>query len=108
MRKKVKHHNKINESHINQIVRMVVKHLKGDIHDFKEEADEDRGLIKRLKKKDPPKRAKRKHSRSKIATVMEEFKQGKLHSGSKKGPKVRSRKQAIAIALSEARRKKAR
>ncbi len=35
---------------------------------------------------------------------MEEFKKGKLHSGSKRGPKVTSRDQAIAIALSEARR----
>jgi hypothetical protein len=34
---------------------------------------------------------------------MHEYKEGKLHSGSKKGPKVKSRKQAIAIALSEAR-----
>ena len=33
---------------------------------------------------------------------MHEFKTGELHSGSKKGPKVTSRKQAIAIALSEA------
>jgi len=35
---------------------------------------------------------------------MEEFKSGKLHSGSKKGPKVRNPKQAIAIALSEQRK----
>ena len=33
---------------------------------------------------------------------MKEYKTGKLHSGSKKGPKVRSRKQAVAIALNEA------
>jgi hypothetical protein len=33
---------------------------------------------------------------------MHEYKEGKLHSGSKRGPKVKSRKQAIAIALSEA------
>lgn len=33
---------------------------------------------------------------------MREFKKGKLHSGSKKGPKVKSKKQAVAIALSEA------
>lgn len=38
----------------------------------------------------------------KIKKVMHEFKAGKLHSGSKKGPMVKSRKQAIAIALSEA------
>jgi uncharacterized protein DUF6496 len=35
---------------------------------------------------------------------MTEFKSGKLHSGSKKGPLVQGRKQAVAIALSEARK----
>ena len=40
--------------------------------------------------------------KTKEEKVMHEFKQGELHSGSKKGPKVTSRKQAIAIALSEA------
>lgn len=35
--------------------------------------------------------------------VMHKFKQGKLHSGSKKGPVVTSRKRAIAIMLSEKR-----
>ena len=39
---------------------------------------------------------------NKIARVMREFKQGKLHSGSKQGPVVKDREQAIAIALSEA------
>lgn len=39
---------------------------------------------------------------SKVDKVMSEWKHGKLHSGSKKGPKVTSRKQAVAIALSEA------
>ena len=38
----------------------------------------------------------------KVEKVMHEFKEGTLHSGSKKGPKVKSRKQAVAIALSEA------
>lgn len=33
--------------------------------------------------------------------VMHKFKHGELHSGSKKGPKVTNRKQAIAIMLSE-------
>ena len=40
----------------------------------------------------------------KVATVMGEYKRGKLHSGSKKGPVVKSRKQAVAIAMSESRR----
>lgn len=38
----------------------------------------------------------------KVGKVMGEFKAGKLHSGSKKGPAVTSKKQAIAIAMSEA------
>jgi len=41
---------------------------------------------------------------NKVRKVMHEFKHGTLRSGSKRGPKVRSRRQAIAIALSEARR----
>lgn len=41
-------------------------------------------------------------AKDKVEVVMKEFKKGKLHSGSKKGPKVKSRKQAIAIAMSEA------
>jgi len=43
--------------------------------------------------------------KDKVHKVMGEFKRGKLHSGSKSGPKVKSRKQAIAIAMSEARKK---
>jgi hypothetical protein len=39
----------------------------------------------------------------KVAKVMREFGEGKLHSGSKKGPKVTNPKQAVAIALSEQR-----
>ena len=41
-------------------------------------------------------------NKDKVKKVMKEFKAGALHSGSKKGPVVKSRKQAIAIALSEA------
>ncbi len=37
----------------------------------------------------------------KVKKVMHEYKEGELHSG-KGGPVVKSRKQAIAIALSEA------
>jgi hypothetical protein len=41
----------------------------------------------------------------KVAKVMREFKGGTLHSG-KKGPVVKNKKQAIAIALSEAKMSK--
>ena len=43
--------------------------------------------------------------KAKIAKVMREFKGGTLHSG-KKGPVVKGKKQAIAIALSEAKMSK--
>ena len=42
---------------------------------------------------------------AKVKLVMDEWKKRKLHSGSKKGPIVTSQKQAIAIALNQARRK---
>ena len=43
---------------------------------------------------------------AKVQKVMSEFKKGTLHSGSKKGPVVKNKKQAIAIALSEAKMSK--
>jgi hypothetical protein len=45
---------------------------------------------------------KKTKTEAKISKVMKEYGAGKLHSGSKKGPAVTSKKQAIAIALSEA------
>lgn len=47
-----------------------------------------------------------KKGEKKMRKVMREYKEGELHSGSKKGPKVKSRAQAIAIGLSEKRRAK--
>lgn len=40
----------------------------------------------------------------KIGKVMHEWKKGSLKSGSKKGPTIRSQKQAVAVAISEAKR----
>jgi len=46
------------------------------------------------------------HSKESIVRqVMHEKKHGSLHSGSKHGPKVKSRKQALAIALETARKR---
>ena len=50
------------------------------------------------------KQLKGSRKKKKIKTVMKEFKEGTLRSGSKTGRKVISRKQAIAIAMSEGRR----
>lgn len=49
-------------------------------------------------KKSAPKKAKKKR----MEEEMHKFKEGKLRSGSKKGPIVSNPKQAIAISLSEA------
>lgn len=49
-------------------------------------------------KKSAPKKAKKKR----VELEMHKFKEGKLRSGSKKGPVVTNPKQAVAISLSEA------
>lgn len=52
-----------------------------------------------------PRKKGEKKSSQMVRTAMHELKRGKLHSGSKTGKKVTSRKQAIAIGLSQARKK---
>ena len=47
------------------------------------------------------KNASKKAKQKRMHEEMHKFKEGTLHSGSKKGHIVKSRKQAIAIALSE-------
>lgn len=47
-------------------------------------------------------RKRESRSQAKIHKVMGEFKRGELKGGAGKHPKVKSRKQAIAIAMSEA------
>lgn len=53
----------------------------------------------------PKKKLATAKAKRKVAKVMGEYKRGTLHSG-KKGPVVKSREQAVAIALSEAGRLK--
>ena len=48
---------------------------------------------------------KKTKAQAKISKVMREFKEGTLHSG-KGGPVVKKPKQALAIAISESKRKK--
>lgn len=69
--------------------------------------NEDIGPYKSPKKHEKPK-AERKYSKKaneKIHSVIREFEEGDLHSGSKKGPKVTNLKQAVAIGINEAKRK---
>ena len=112
---KKKHHSRDHApSKKKNIKKTVVSHLKKDITDFKKEMSEDKKLINKFghkhkddKKKDPKPRNKT-GKRDKVRIVMEEFKEGKLHSGSKKGPVVTNPKQALAIAISESKRSKKR
>ena len=48
-----------------------------------------------------PKSAPKKEKRKVMKREMKKFSKNELHSGSKKGPLVKSRAQAIAIGLSE-------
>jgi len=92
--------------------KQVIKHLKSDMKKCKEEMYEEKEHMKKVehkKKKDPKHKHKKKAAKSskfkaKTEKVMHEFKEGKLHSGSKHGPEVTNPKQAIAIALSESRK----
>jgi hypothetical protein len=52
----------------------------------------------------PASNSTKKGRQKNVAFVMGEAKRGKLHSSSPTGPIVTNRKQAIAIALSEARK----
>lgn len=74
----------------------------------KKEEIKNKELMKSIKdahkEKEGKAKKKPKKKAAKVEKVMKEYKEGKLHSGSKKGPEVKSRKQAVAIALSEARR----
>ena len=49
---------------------------------------------------------KKSKAQKKVKKVMHEFKEGELHSGSKQGPVVKDKKQAIAIALNESKKRK--
>lgn len=65
------------------------------------------GPYKPVKKHQKP-ASERKYSKKaneKVHKVIREFEEGKLHSGSKKGPKVKNLKQAVAIGISEAKRR---
>ena len=117
-----KGHKKAHHSKKSLMKKKLVKHLKGDKKELKHMQHEDKKLMKSIRDADHAERkrhkvsakgiehhAKKHHSKKhkgkgKIERVMHEFKEHKLHSGSKKGPLVKSRKQGIAIALSEARK----
>ncbi len=97
--------------------KKVLKHLKGDMKMFKKEANEDKELMKDLKKpskkeskshekKESKSHEKKEKTEKKVKKVMKEFGKGELHSGSKKGPKVTNPKQALAIGYSEAKEAK--
>ena len=88
------------ERDLNKIERSDMWHSAG----YETEAALHRQEVKPHKKHHAKKPKKAHVKKDKMEKVMHEYKEGKLHSGSKKGPKVTSRKQAVAIGLSEARK----
>ena len=79
-------------------MKNMLKHLLGDKAMFEREAKEDGKLIKKISKK--------KIVKKKISKVMREFKEDKLHMGSKRGKLVKNPKQAIAIAINISKKKR--
>ena len=69
--------------------------------EVKKESSTKKGILIIIGNKDKKPKEMKKGGQAKVGKVMREFGKGKLHSG-KKGPVVKSRKQAVAIALSEA------
>ena len=80
---------KMLNSEIKQKEYRIANHLRKTLHLNEED------MAKETKKEE-----------KKVKKVMGEFKEGKLHSGSKKGPMVKDKRQAVAIAMSEAGMKK--
>jgi len=73
----------------------------GRAKDMSDKMKPKKGILIIVGTKDKESKKMKKGGQAKVSKVMKEFGKGKLHSG-KKGPIVKSRKQAIAIALSEA------
>lgn len=80
-----------------------------EMHGYKKPKSPKRSFERFKKEKESPMHERKESAKKKkVEKVMREYETGQLHSGSKKGPKVTSRKQAVAIALSEARKAKKR
>lgn len=73
---------------------------------MKSKKSEIKKVVKKVVKKVLKKKVAKSKAKRKIAKVMHEFEEGKLHSGSKQGPVVHNPMQAVAIGYSEARRAK--
>lgn len=110
LEKKVYKQMKAGEKSDEKVHKDIAKVLKHEKQEKSEESKAGKKGDKKLhemaekrhsKDKSMPKKPK---AKAKVKKVMNEFKEGKLHSGSKKGPKVTNPKQAIAIGLSEARK----
>lgn len=88
-------------------MKSVEKHIKKDMKEDKKLMHElECTSCKSKGKKHHMKHHKKADHEGKFEKVMTEFKEKKLHSGSKKGPMVSNPKQAVAIAYSEAKRAK--
>lgn len=76
-----------------------------DHHDKEKSKKKEHKKEHKEKKKHDPKK-KHVNKDAKVEKVLHEFKEGELHSGSKKGPKVTNKRQALAIAINESKKAK--
>lgn len=83
---------------------MKKKHTKHKAKTHPKRAMKAKKEAKKIVKKADKKHHAKDKGEHKVEKVMKEYKEGKLHSGSKKGPKVAKKSQTVAIALSEARK----
>lgn len=82
--------------------KRIIKQLNLDNESSQRKMDFWKSIVEKGDKRKMKKGGSTPTQRKKVAKVMHEWKEGKLHSGSKKGPIVEDQKQAAAIALSEA------
>lgn len=99
------------EHHLDGIKKHHAKHHESKKHEKHESKAHEKHESKHEEKMEHKKHHSKHHDASKyenkkgkVHKVMKEFKEGKLHSGSKKGPEVKKKSQAIAIALNTARK----
>ena len=80
-----------------------MSHLKHDLGVKHEDIGEYKAP--KLHEKKADERLYSNKANKKIHKVINEFEEGKLHSGSKKGPQVKNLKQAVKIGIEESKRK---
>ena len=90
----------IDDQELIEVLRAEISSLKAALRHSDQMYNYAEDEVDRLR--DALKKKGNKMAKDKVEKTMHEYKHGQLHSGSKTGPRVKSRKQAVAIALKQA------